>query len=112
MNPTLEWTPTLTTQDKNNHSVMSEKWHYIKIEKNCTEELYNLEKDPMEWTNLANQNTPEINAVKTYLRSFMPTENADNVASKMRDKSPTGENVTNNEPDLTIKPKRVLSQLK
>lgn len=110
--PTLKWAPTVTTQDRNNHSVISEKWHYVSITKRGTEELYDLENDPMEWKNLANNKTPEIEAVIKEMRAYLPKVNAVEVATKVRVKNTDGTNSGKNEPDPTIKPKRILSQLK
>jgi len=111
-NPTKKWGPAVTTLGQGNNSVMSEKWHYIYIEKGDVEQLYNLENDPMEWTNLANISSSEIDAVKKQLRSYMPLKNADPVVNKKIEKSATGENLPKKNPDLTIKPKRILSELK
>jgi len=111
-NPTKKWGPAVTTLGQGNNSVMSEKWHYIYIEKGGVEQLYNLENDPMEWTNLANISSSEIDAVKKQLRSYMPLKNADPVVNKKLEKSATGENLPKKNPDLTIKPKRILSELK
>jgi arylsulfatase A-like enzyme len=111
-NPKKEWTPTLTTLGKGNHSVMSEKWHYVYMGKNGVEELYNLENDPMEWTNLSNNKSSEIEYVKNNLRTYMPVNNADELVRKLRDKSEGEDGDGSRNPDLTIKPKRVLSELK
>jgi len=102
--PSLEWTPALTTRGKGSHSVISEKWHYITYD-NGVEELYDLGKDPMEWTNLANSKSPEYHQVKAYLRSFLPEHDADEVKSTEKDKE-------SNELDTSIKPRRILADLK
>jgi len=103
-NPKLEWTPTITTQDKGNHSVMSEKWHYITRRKGV-EELYDLENDPMEWTNLIQTHPEKSQAVIAKLKPFLPTYDADEIP-----KSEKGKSV--NTIDETIKPRRDLSKLK
>ncbi|MCA9051700.1 MAG: sulfatase-like hydrolase/transferase, partial [Planctomycetaceae bacterium] len=51
--PTAEWTqPALTTFHRNNHSFRSEQWRYIRYA-DGSEELYDHNVDPNEWTNLA-----------------------------------------------------------
>ena len=49
---------------------MAEKWHYITRE-DGSEELYDLDKDPMEWKNLAGEKSPEFKQVKAHLRTFI-----------------------------------------
>ena len=106
-NPELPWTPTVTTAGKGNHSVMSEKWHYI-IYSEGMEELYSMEKDPMEWTNLADQKTPELEQVKAHLRTFLPKNEVDSLPqSKEKESEKTKKDV-----DPTIKPTRILKDLK
>ena len=101
--PDKKWTPTVTTLNRGNHSVMSEKWHYIQYQ-DGTEELYNLETDPMEWTNLANIDSKETRKVKTTLKSNLPKYNAETVPGRTKEKSI--KNI-----DETIKPKRDLLKL-
>ena len=74
-NPTLQWTPTLTTYGEGNHSVMSEKWHYI-TRRNGAEELYDLDNDPLEWTNLLQTRPEEFQAVIAKLKRFLPQSDA------------------------------------
>jgi arylsulfatase A-like enzyme len=108
-NPKKEWAPAITTTGKGEHSVMTEKWHYIEGRKG-TVELYNLEKDPMEWENLACNDTREIVAIKKKLKTFIPKKAADAIAN---DTGGDGENENGkNRPDMTIKATRVLSTLK
>jgi arylsulfatase A-like enzyme len=44
--------PAITTHNVGNHAVRSERWRYIRYA-NGGEELYDLQADPHEWTNLA-----------------------------------------------------------
>lgn len=103
-NPELQWHPTITTQGKRNHSVISEKWHYITHGDNV-EELYDLENDPMEWTNLANIRSEKVTAAKKRLRTFLPKDNADEIPKGSKNK-------TVKTLDVSIKPNRSLADLK
>jgi arylsulfatase A-like enzyme len=72
--PTAAWDrPALTTHGRNNHSVRSEHWRYIRYH-DGTEELYDERVDPMEWTNLAGLR--EHATVKEALREWLPAVNA------------------------------------
>ena len=103
-NAKLEWDPTVTTMGKGSHSVMSEKWHYIRYQ-NGVEELYHIEKDPMEWENLARSKSPEVKKVKNWLSGFLPEKEADEIF-KDRNGAPMGE------VDRSIKKSRDLGSLK
>jgi arylsulfatase A-like enzyme len=64
--------PAITTHNHDNHSVRSQRYRYIQYA-DGSEEFYDLEKDPNEWTNLA-----EAAESKTLLaehRKFLPSEN-------------------------------------
>ncbi len=54
-NPNIAWPPTVTTQGKGNHFVISERWHYTSYARGL-EESYDLDNDPMQWTNLVHSN--------------------------------------------------------
>lgn len=73
-NVNMEWAPAITTKGEGNHSVMYKNWHYITYN-DVVEELYNLENDPMEWINLANIDSDEIDSIKQQLRTFLPSIN-------------------------------------
>ena len=75
-----EWYPTITTNGKGQHSVMYKQWHYITYDDNG-EELYNLDEDPMEWENLANIESEEIDSIKQYLRTFLPELNVTEIVN-------------------------------
>ena len=75
MNPDAEWQrPALTTHGKNNHAVRTDHYRYIRYYEG-SEELYDLRKDPNEWTNLAANK--ELAPVKEELASWLPKVNAD-----------------------------------
>jgi len=73
-NPEAEWNrPALTTHGRNNHTIRSKKWRYIRYE-DGSEELYNHENDEMEWYNLASD--PQYQGVKAELTQWLPELNA------------------------------------
>jgi arylsulfatase A-like enzyme len=108
-NPKLKWTPTLTTAGEGQHSVISEKWHYIQ-DKFGTLQLYNLEKDPMEWTNLINSKAPEVLAAVNELRNYVPKKDAPEIKPKREGQKEKVDG--KGKPDPTIKAKRNLASLK
>jgi hypothetical protein len=55
-----------------NHAVRSERYRYIRYS-DGTEELYDHETDPLEWTNLAGD--PKYEKVKEELARFLPQVN-------------------------------------
>jgi len=101
----LPWSPTVTTQDKGNHSIISEKWHYIIRKKGTVEELYDLENDPMEFINLMQSNPEKVELAMKKLKPFLPKSNAEMVPRSNHDKS-------SKKLDATIKAKRDLALLK
>jgi len=105
--PTLKWTPALTTAGEGAHSVISEEWHYI-YGKKGVEELYNIKEDPMEWVNLINKKTPETEAVIKEFRSYMPVNDAKEIRLTGEKDKVDGDKG----PDLTLKSRRILSELK
>jgi arylsulfatase A-like enzyme len=52
-NQTRDW-PAITTRSKNNHSIRTKDWRYIRYA-DGSEELYHHPTDPKEWHNLASQ---------------------------------------------------------
>lgn len=72
-NPALDWNqPALMTYGFKNHAVRSKRWRYIQYA-DGTEELYDHQNDPNEWTNLAGNKA--CNAVITEHRRWIPSEN-------------------------------------
>lgn len=72
-NPSAKWDrPALTTFLFGNHAIRTEKWRYIRYQ-DGSEELYDEEKDPLEWTNLAEK--PEYAKVKAELAVHLPKLN-------------------------------------
>ncbi|MBN2313831.1 MAG: sulfatase [Sedimentisphaerales bacterium] len=68
-NPEAEWTrPALMTYMRGNHAVRDERWRYI-LYADGTEELYDHQNDPNEWTNVAGdpKNKQAINRLKRWL---------------------------------------------
>jgi arylsulfatase A-like enzyme len=65
--------PALTTYLRGNHSVRDERWRYIRYS-DGGEELYDHDRDPQEWTNLAVK--PEFQKLKAQLAQWLPKTDA------------------------------------
>jgi arylsulfatase A-like enzyme len=78
--PDAAWEhPALTTHGKDNHSLRTERWRYIRYS-DGTEELYDHSKDELEWTNLAGE--AQYAPVKQQLGRWLPKESAPEVVDK------------------------------
>ena len=64
--------PALTTHGRNNHSLRTERWRYIRYS-DGTEELYDHASDALEWRNLAGE--PGYADVKKKLAVWLPETN-------------------------------------
>jgi arylsulfatase A-like enzyme len=65
--------PAFTTHGFGNHTLRTERWRYIRY-KDGTEELYDRDRDPMEWTNIAGK--PERKELKEHLARWLPAKEA------------------------------------
>jgi arylsulfatase A-like enzyme len=63
----------LTTFDRGNYSVMASRWHYIRYA-DGSEELYDLDADPHEWTNLSTNQEHQV--TKQSLIKHLPSTTA------------------------------------
>ena len=78
-NPEAEWErPSLTTHGRNNHSLRTERYRYIRYS-DGTEELYDHDKDALEWNNLAGD--PEYAEVKKQFAKWLPRKNVSEVTA-------------------------------
>ena len=78
--PAAKWDqPAVTTYLRNNHAVRSERWRYIRYA-DGSEELYDHDADPHEWTNLARDT--RYAEVKRDLARWLPTENLPDAGKK------------------------------
>ncbi|QDV39146.1 sulfatase [Tautonia plasticadhaerens] len=66
-------TPAITTHGRANHAVRTERWRYIRYA-DGSEELYDHEADPQEWTNLADD--PRWEGQKRDLGRWLPPSDA------------------------------------
>jgi arylsulfatase A-like enzyme len=71
--------PSLTTMERGNHTLRSERWRYTRYI-DGTEELYDHEADPQEWMNLASQG--KYDNVKADLAKWLPDANAPSALRK------------------------------
>src|SRR5262245_31802157 len=65
--------PAITTHNQNNHAVRTERWRYIRYA-DGSEELYDCDRDPNEWTNLIGD--VKYAPIRNELSEWMPTMNA------------------------------------
>jgi arylsulfatase A-like enzyme len=83
-NPKASWQrPALTTHGRDNHSLRSERWRYIRYS-DGTEELYDHDRDELEWNNLADD--PECAGIKKELAKWLPKTNVPDVPRANRKK--------------------------
>ena len=61
--------PAITSHNQGNHTVRTEEWRYIRYA-DGSEELYDMKRDPNEWTNLAGKK--KFAAVKKDLSQWIP----------------------------------------
>lgn len=74
LDPAASWNrPVVTTHGRGNHAVRSERWRYIRYA-DGSEELYDHEADPREWTNLAED--PRLQSIKAELAKHLPKTDA------------------------------------
>jgi len=71
-NADREW-PAITTHNHDNHGIRSENWRYIRYA-DGSEELYDMRKDPNEWSNLVGNNKHA--AILDSHRKWLPEVNA------------------------------------
>jgi arylsulfatase A-like enzyme len=72
--PASAWDrPAMSTMGRGNHAVRDDRWRYIRYA-DGSEELYDRQADPLEWTNLAGK--PELAEIKARMATWMPTEDA------------------------------------
>jgi arylsulfatase A-like enzyme len=73
-NPKAAWEhPAITTHGRMNHAIRTEGWRYIRYA-DGSEELYNEQTDPLEYTNLATD--PQYASTKQELAKALPTVDA------------------------------------
>lgn len=73
-NPAADWDqPAVMTYGRGNHAVRTARWRYIRYA-DGSEELYDHDRDPHEWTNLADN--PKHAAVIEEHRRWLPTDEA------------------------------------
>ena len=78
--PDSKWeTASVTTHGKDKHAVRLRNWRYIQYDDGSAE-LYNLEEDPHEWTNLATD--PEYESIITELKNHLPQVNVEPIPVK------------------------------
>ncbi len=72
--PMADWdAPAVSTEGYMNHAVRTQQYRYIRYE-DGSEELYDHEQDPNEWTNLAMKS--EFSEVIASLKTYLPEKNA------------------------------------
>jgi arylsulfatase A-like enzyme len=88
-NPNIEWArPSLTTHGRGNHSVRTTRWRYIRYA-DGSEELYDHDTDPHEWTNLAGKQPYQ--ALRTQLAQAIPRSEAEPINDFSHRKSRTAD---------------------
>lgn len=80
-NPNKKWPyPSITTEAGGSFTVNDENYRFTKYN-DGTQELYDLKKDPMEWTNLIRLNDKEALKAKAKLEKWIPNTSAPDLPS-------------------------------
>ena len=104
-NPAMPWDhATVTIHGEGNASARDDRWRFIRYS-DGTRELYDLNNDPQEWTNLAGQPSADAMDAMKRLSAVMPTEFAPGIESSK------GKFKSSPKLDPTIKPGRDLQRL-
>lgn len=91
-NPDQEWNhPAITSHGRLNDSVRTERWRLIRY-RDGSEELYDHDKDPMEWTNLAGQ--AEFTNVARDLAAWLPKEHTPTAPYEKANRNPKNQRKT------------------
>ena len=87
--PNSEWEHVaLSTLGQNNHAVRDDRWRYIRYA-DSSEELYDHQTDPNEWTNLASESpTPEHDEVIARLKKHLPGTNRSQRGTQPKKENP------------------------
>ncbi len=104
-NPTLAWPyPSITINANGSACVHDESWYFIRYNDGA-EEFYDMETDPMQWTNLAKSDNPKIISHKERLAKSFPASFVPDV--KVRNKGESGKGTL----DMGIKAIRAKANL-
>jgi arylsulfatase A-like enzyme len=98
--------PSITVLGEGNASVRDERWYFIRY-KDGTEEFYDMENDPMQWTNLATSKEPAIvsnmaRLAASFPASFEQGPPNDKISKEEKNSRP---------PDASIKARRAATKL-
>ncbi len=105
-NPKRKWThPVVTIHGEGNASAFDGRWRHIRYS-DGTRELYDLEVDPQEWTNLASNPNAKAKAAAKRLAAIMPKRFAPSLPNSK------GKHPRTNRYDTEIEKTRDLSKLK
>lgn len=113
-NPMAEWPyPSISVCGRGNASIRDERWYFIRYNDD-TEEFYDMERDPMQWTNLVTSKDPEVRTQMKRLASYFPTSFASGLVANKKGKhgGGDGEDGKSSAPDPTIKSTRAAANLK
>ena len=98
--------PSLTVNGRGNACVLDERWYLIRY-KDGTEEFYDMQGDPMQWTNQIRTSDPGLRVEIQRLARLLPTTFAPDVPGNAG-----GREAKQAGPDPTIKATRPLAKLK
>ena len=82
--PSMTWPfPSVTINENGSACVHDGRWYYIRYN-DGTEEFYDMKKDPMQWTNLAQSEAPDVVLQKAKLAKSFPLSFAPDVKAALK----------------------------